>query len=136
MFGADHVYLFAANPDIAAAVKDPAIDFWHGTYLTHNVVEAARINRVPRITYASGSGVYGDRGAEEVDESFGPLVPISTYGASKLGCEAMLAAYSHMFGINAVVFRFANVVGPQPDARRHLRLRAPPAGGPHASCAS
>jgi UDP-glucose 4-epimerase len=113
MLGADHVYLFAANPDIAAAVKDPAIDFWHGTYLAHNVVEAARINRVPRITYASGSGVYGDRGTEEVDESFGPLVPISTYGASKLGCEAMLAAYSHMFGIHAVVFRFANVVGPQ-----------------------
>jgi len=70
-----------------------------------------RINGVPRITYASGSGVYGERGAEEVDEEFGPLVPVSTYGASKLGCEAMLAAYAHMFGIDAVVFRFANVVG-------------------------
>jgi UDP-glucose 4-epimerase len=70
-----------------------------------------RINGVPRITYASGSGVYGDLGLQEVDESFGPLVPISTYGASKLACEAMLAAYTHMFGIHAAVFRFANVVG-------------------------
>jgi len=113
MAGADHVYLFAANPDIAAAVHDPGIDFWQGTYLTHNVLEAARIDEVPRITYASGSGVYGDRGAEEVDEEFGPLIPVSTYGASKLACEAMLAAYSHMFGIDAVVFRFANVVGPR-----------------------
>ena len=112
MAGAEHVYLFAANPDIAAAVDDPGIDFWQGTYLTHNVLEAMRINGVPRITYASGSGVYGDRGVEEVDEDFGPLVPVSTYGASKLACEAMLAAYSHMFGIDAVVFRFANVVGP------------------------
>lgn len=111
MLGADHVYLFAANPDIAAAVDDPGIDFWQGTHLTHNVIEAVRINGVPRITYASGSGVYGDRGAQEVDEEFGPLVPVSTYGASKLGCEAMLAAYAHMFGIDAVVFRFANVVG-------------------------
>ena len=111
MAGSDHVYHFAANPDIAAAVNDPGIDFWQGTYLTHNVIEAARINSVPRITYASGSGVYGDRGSEEVDEEFGPLIPISTYGASKLACEAMLAAYSHMFGIDAVVFRFANVVG-------------------------
>lgn len=109
--GVDHVYLFAANPDIAAAVNDPGIDFWQGTYLTHNVIEAMRINGVPRITYASGSGVYGDRGAYEVDEEFGPLIPISTYGASKLGCEAMLAAYAHMFPINAVAFRFANVVG-------------------------
>jgi len=109
--GVDHVYLFAANPDIAAAVDDPGIDFWQGTYLTHNVIEAARINEVRRITYASGSGVYGDRGEEEVDEEFGPLIPVSTYGASKLACEGMLAAYSHMFGIDAVIFRFANVVG-------------------------
>jgi len=113
MAGVEHVYLFAANPDIAAAVDDPAIDFWQGTYLAQNVVEAARIGGVPRITYASGSGVYGDRGLQEVDEDFGPLVPVSTYGASKLGCEALLAAYAHMFGIHAAVFRFANVVGPR-----------------------
>jgi UDP-glucose 4-epimerase len=111
MAGVEHVYLFAANPDIAAAVEEPGIDFWQGTYLTHNVLEAARVNGVSRITYASGSGVYGDRGVQEVDEEFGPLIPVSTYGASKLGCEAMLAAYAHMFGIHAVVFRFANVVG-------------------------
>jgi UDP-glucose 4-epimerase len=111
MAGCDHVYQFAANPDIARAVTEPAIDFWQGTYLTNNVIDAMRISKVPRITYASGSGVYGDRGTEVVDESFGPLIPVSTYGASKLACEAMLAAYSHMFGIEAVVFRFANVVG-------------------------
>jgi UDP-glucose 4-epimerase len=111
MRGVDHVYLFAANPDIAAAAEDPGVDFWQGTFLTHNVIEAARINGVSRITYASGSGVYGDLGEQEVDELFGPLIPVSTYGASKLGCEAMLAAYAHMFGIHAVAFRFANVVG-------------------------
>jgi UDP-glucose 4-epimerase len=111
MRGVDHVYHFAANPDIAAAAVDPAIDFWQGTYLTQNLLEAARLNGVRRLTYASGSGVYGDRGAQEVDESFGPLIPVSTYGASKLGCEALLAAYCHMFDIDAVAFRFANVVG-------------------------
>jgi UDP-glucose 4-epimerase len=111
MKGSTHVYLFAANPDISKAMTEPPIDFWHGTYLTQNVIEAMRINSVSRITYASGSGVYGDRGLEDVDETYGPLVPISTYGASKLGSEALLAAYSHMFGIDAVAFRFANVVG-------------------------
>ncbi len=75
------------------------------------MIEAARINGVARIVYSSGSGVYGDRGTSEVDEEFGPLIPVSTYGASKLACEAMLAAYTHMFGIDAVTFRFANVVG-------------------------
>jgi UDP-glucose 4-epimerase len=113
MQGCEHVYLLASNPDIALAIADPAIDFWQGTYLTHNVLEAMRVNGVSRITYASGSGVYGDQGETEVDEEFGPLIPISTYGASKLAGEAMIAAYVHMFGIDAVVFRFANVVGPR-----------------------
>lgn len=113
MRGSDHVYLLASNPDIAVAAADPAIDFWQGTYLTHNVLEAMRVNAVARITYASGSGVYGDQGETEVDEEFGPLIPISTYGASKLASEAMIAAYAHMFGIEAVAFRFANVVGPR-----------------------
>jgi UDP-glucose 4-epimerase len=113
MAGIDHIYLLAANPDIAAAVTDPGIDFWQGTYLVQNVIEAARRNGVGRITYTSGSGVYGDQGDREVDEQFGPLAPISTYGASKLSCEAMLAAYAHMFDIHAVAFRFANVVGAQ-----------------------
>jgi UDP-glucose 4-epimerase len=111
MRGCDEIFLFAANPDIARAVEEPGIDFWQGTFLTHNVIEAARITGVKRIVYSSGSGVYGDRSDEEVDETFGPLIPVSTYGASKLACEAMLAAYAHMFGIHAVTFRFANVVG-------------------------
>jgi UDP-glucose 4-epimerase len=111
MSGCEHVYLFAANPDIARAATEPPIDFWQGTYLTQNVVEAMRLTGAKRITYASGSGVYGDLGLLEVDEDFGPLVPISTYGASKLAGEALLAAYAHMFGIEAVAFRFANVVG-------------------------
>ena len=111
MHGCEHVFLLASNPDIARAVKDPGIDFWHGTYLTHNVLEAMRMNTVSRITFASGSGVYGDQGDTEVDEEFGPLIPISTYGASKLASEGMIAAYAHMFGVDAVVLRLANVVG-------------------------
>ena len=113
MQGCDHVYLLASNPDISLAIADPAVDFWQGTYLTHNILEAMRLNGVSRITYSSGSGVYGDQGETEVDEGFGPLIPISTYGASKLASEAMIAAYAHMFDIDAVVFRFANVVGPR-----------------------
>jgi UDP-glucose 4-epimerase len=111
--GCDHAFHFAANPDIARAVTEPGADFWEGTYLTHNLLEACRINGVRRVTYASGSGVYGDRSDASVTEEFGPLLPVSTYGASKLACEAMLSAYCHMFEMDAVCFRFANVVGPR-----------------------
>jgi UDP-glucose 4-epimerase len=111
--GCDRMFLYAANPDIAKAVTEPAIDFWQGTYLTNNAIEAARIAGVRQIIYSSGSGVYGDRGEEAVREDAGGMHPVSTYGASKLACEAMMSAYSHMFGVEVVVFRFANVVGPR-----------------------
>jgi UDP-glucose 4-epimerase len=111
--GCDRMFLFAANPDIAKAVTEPAIDFWQGTYLTNNAIEAARVAGVRKIVYSSGSGVYGDRGEEAVCEDAGAMYPVSTYGASKLACEAMMSAYSHMFGLDIVVFRFANVVGPR-----------------------
>jgi UDP-glucose 4-epimerase len=111
MAGHDVVIHLASNPDIAAAMVDPAIDFDEGTLLTHHVVEAARRTGVGAIAYASGSGVYGDLGELEADEDHGPLVPVSTYGASKLAGEALISAYAHMFEIRGVATRFGNVVG-------------------------
>jgi UDP-glucose 4-epimerase len=101
----------ASNPDIARAATEPSVDFDSGTVLTQHVVEAMRLSGAQRILYASGSGVYGDLGEIEADEDYGPLLPISTYGASKLAGEALIASYCAMFGLTACVFRFGNVVG-------------------------
>jgi UDP-glucose 4-epimerase len=111
--GNDTVIHLASNPDIARAVVEPAIDFDSGTLLTHRVLEAMRLSGATRIVYASGSGIYGDLGEIEVDEDHGPLLPISTYGASKLAGESLISAYCHMFGLSGYVFRFGNVVGPR-----------------------
>jgi UDP-glucose 4-epimerase len=113
MAGHDAVIHLASNPDIARAAADPEIDFRQGTALTNGVVEAMRRAGVPRILYASGSGVYGDLGEREAREDHGPLIPISTYGASKLAGEALIAAYCHMFDMRGCAFRFGNVVGPR-----------------------
>jgi UDP-glucose 4-epimerase len=110
--GHDAVVHLASNPDIARAATEPSIDFDEGTLLTHHVLEAMRRTGAGRILYASGSGVYGDLGETEADEDWGPLVPISTYGASKLAGEALISAYCSMFGLFGRVFRFGNVVGP------------------------
>lgn len=111
--GAETVFHFASNPDIARAATQPDIDFWEGTYLTQNLLEAMRMAGVSKLIYASGSGVYGDTGENAVSEITSPLLPISTYGASKIACEALIASYAYMFGIDGVAFRFANVVGPR-----------------------
>jgi len=107
----DVTIMLAANADIAAAMTDPQIDFNQGTYLLQIVLEAMRKGGCNKLLYASGSGVYGETGYEFVKEDFSPMEPISTYGASKLGCEALICSYCHMFEINASAFRFGNVVG-------------------------
>jgi UDP-glucose 4-epimerase len=113
MDGHDVVIHLASNPDIARAAREPTIDFAQGTALTSSVVEAMRTTSAKRILYASGSGIYGDLGTVEATENHGPLVPISTYGASKLAGEALIASYAFMFGLSGCVFRFGNVVGPR-----------------------
>jgi UDP-glucose 4-epimerase len=65
------------------------------------------------VLYASGSGVYGDLGEVEGQEDHGPMLPVSTYGASKLAGEALIAAYAAMFDMEGRAFRFGNVVGPR-----------------------
>jgi len=135
MAGHDVVIHLASNPDIARAAREPTIDFWQGTALTQSVLEAMRTSGAGRILYASGSGVYGDLGAHEAAEDHGPLVPASTYGASKLAGEALIASYAAMFGLTGCAFRFGNVVGPRQthgvgfDFARAL-LRAIAAGEP------
>ena len=113
MAGHDVVIHLASNPDIARAAREPEIDFYQGTLLTNNVVEAMRQSGVPQLLYASGSGVYGETNETPRGEDDGPLVPVSTYGASKLAGEALIASYAAMFGLRACAFRFANVVGPR-----------------------
>ena len=105
------VFHFAANPDLAASVDNPDIDFQEGTVLFRNVIEAMRENNIKKIIYASGSGVYGDKRYQSLFENKTVTKPISTYGASKLYCENLISAYSNLYNITGVSFRFANVVG-------------------------
>ena len=108
----DVVFHLAANSDIARAASDPLVDFDNGTRLTQSLLEAMRTTGVRRVLFTSGSGVYGEVPPTPVPEDFTPLIPISTYGASKLASETLISAYCHMFGFVGTVFRFANVVGP------------------------
>ncbi len=112
MVGHDVIYHLASNADIAAAANDPSIDFWNGTYLTHNVLEAMTLNKIKKILFTSGSGVYGDVPNTPIPENYDQMIPISTYGTCKLSSEALISAYSHMFDITGTIVRFANVVGP------------------------
>jgi UDP-glucose 4-epimerase len=111
--GHDIIYHLASNPDISKSMSQPDLDLYQGIIATFNVIEAMRVNKVKKIVYVSGSGVYGDVGDKYTAESFGPLKPISMYGASKLSAEGLISSFCHMFDMQAWMFRLANIVGPR-----------------------
>ncbi|MCL7411692.1 MAG: NAD-dependent epimerase/dehydratase family protein [Methanosarcinaceae archaeon] len=107
----DFVYHAAANPDVRLGVVDTKVHFDQNITATYNLLEAMRKNGVPNIAFTSTSTVYGEAMTIPTPEGYGPLVPISLYGASKLACEALITSYSHTFDIHSWIFRFANIVG-------------------------
>ncbi len=111
--GHDIVWHLAANPDVRAAITGPAMDFEKGLLATFRLLEGVRRARVPRFAFASSSTVYGETQVLPTPETHGPLVPISVYGAAKLGAEGLVSSYAHTFDVQAWIFRFANVVGPR-----------------------
>ena len=109
----DLIFHLAANADIARGVEDPTLDFEHSIVATFSLLQAMKHHGIRQLVYTSGSGVYGDRGAKYSSESFGPLEPVSMYGASKLSAEGLISAFAHLFEMQAWIVRPANIIGPR-----------------------
>ncbi len=124
----DLVFHLAANPEVPVGARDTVIDILQNLLATHNLLEYMRASEdVPELVFTSTSAVYGEASTIPTPEEYGPLFPISLYGASKLACEALISSYRHIFGCSYLVLRLANVVGAKekrgviPDFIRKLR---------------
>tara|TARA_B100001142_G_scaffold207466_2_gene205597 strand:- start:18253 stop:19194 length:942 start_codon:yes stop_codon:yes gene_type:complete len=113
MKGVGMVHHLAANPDIRLGTEVTDTDLKQGTLATYNVLEAMRMEGVSRISFSSSSAIYGEAEQMPTPEAYGPVMPISLYGASKLGSEALITAWAGTFGAEAWIHRFANIVGPR-----------------------
>jgi UDP-glucose 4-epimerase len=111
MRGHDTVWHIAANPDIRKGTASTMVDLEQNTIATYNTLECARRRDVKNFVFSSTSTVYGRASVLPTPEDYGPLLPISLYGASKLACEGMVSAYAELYGMKSWIFRFANVVG-------------------------
>lgn len=107
----DAIVHLAANPDVMRGSRETDLDLRQGTVAIYNVLEAARKNDIKEILFSSSSVVYGIPTVRPTPEDYGPLKPISLYGASKLASEGLITAFSHLFGMKYYIYRFANVVG-------------------------
>jgi len=78
------------------------------------VLEAMRLGGCRQLMFSSSGAVYGEPTVHPTPEDYGPMLPISLYAASKLACEGLVSAYAHSFDIQLWMFRFGNIIGPNP----------------------
>lgn len=105
------VFHLAADSDVRGGSDRPVFDFDVNAGGTLNVLEFMRRRDIKEIVFASSSTVYGEAQRIPTPEDYGPYMPISSYGASKMAAEGFISAYSHYYGIRGTIFRFANIVG-------------------------
>lgn len=106
----DMVYHLAANSDIQKGGKDPMVDYNLTFNTTFNVLQLLKKFEIKKFFFASTSAIYGET-YDVLNEDYGPLKPVSNYGAGKLASEAFISAFSSTYGIQTWITRFPNVVG-------------------------
>jgi len=110
--GVDCVFHFAASPEVRVGEVNPSVHFNENLVATFNLLETMRKSEKARtIVFASTSTVYGEASTLPTPEDYAPMIPISTYGASKLSCEALISSYAYTFGLRGLILRLANIVG-------------------------
>ena len=106
----DMVYHLAANSDIQKGGKDPQVDYDLPFNTTYHVLRYLKEFGIRKFFFASTSAIYGET-SDVLNEDYGPLRPVSNYGAGKLASEAFISAFSSTYHIQTWITRFPNVVG-------------------------
>ena len=107
----DFVFHLAANADVRFGTAHPRRDLEQNTLATHNVLEAMRACGIRRIAFTSTGSVYGEARLLPTPEDAPFPVQTSLYGASKLACEGLIAAYCEGFGFRSWIFRCVSILG-------------------------
>lgn len=106
---------FAALSQVGEAMSQP------GRYWANNVggslclIEAAVAAGCLNFVFSSTCATYGEHDNVVLDEDT-PQLPLNAYGASKRAVEDILKDFGAAHGLNAVIFRYFNVAGADPEA--------------------
>lgn len=106
----DAVIHLAAQTMVPTSVEQPVLDCQINLEGVLHVLEACRIHGTGHILFSSSAAVYGDNLHIPLKETE-RLVPTSPYGITKMTTEHYLRVYHELYGMDATVFRFANVYG-------------------------
>jgi UDP-glucuronate 4-epimerase len=128
----DQIIHLAARAGVRPSLAEPALYQRVNVEGTVNLLEAARVHGVKKVTMASSSSVYGINAKVPFSENDPIFSPISPYAASKLACEALGHVYHHLHRMDIVMLRFFTVYGPRqrPDLAIHKFAQLITAGKP------
>jgi nucleoside-diphosphate-sugar epimerase len=122
--GAICIFHQAAIPSVPRSVADPLGSNHTNVTGTLNMLEAARLENVPRFVYAASSSAYGDTEVLPKTEAMIPN-PLSPYAVAKLAGEHYCRAYHRVHGLETFALRYFNVFGPRQDPKSEYAAVVP-----------
>lgn len=122
--GVDLVYHLAAKPSVPFSVEFPLASRDHNIGITVNMLEAAKLNKVKKVVFASSSSVYGDQVEEYKNENMN-YNPLSPYAVYKVAGEMLCKVYNQTFSLETVITRFFNVFGPRQNPNSQYAAAIP-----------
>jgi UDP-N-acetylglucosamine 4-epimerase len=112
--GIDAISHQAALGSVPRSIADPLTSHDVNVNGFINILEAARVNNIKRVVYASSSSVYGDlKESPKVETNVGKV--LSPYAATKMSNELYAEAYAKNYDMTICGFRYFNVFGPKQD---------------------
>ena len=114
--GIDAIAHFAAKIVVPESVTDPLGYYLNNTAKARSLIACAVGAKIKHFIFSSTAAVYGEPSQNPVTEDV-PLAPINPYGRSKLMVEWMLGDTVKAHDLSAVVLRYFNVAGADPQGR-------------------
>ncbi|MES2799841.1 MAG: NAD-dependent epimerase/dehydratase family protein [Bacteroidota bacterium] len=118
----DLIFHFAAILGVDIVADNPVETMDVEVIGTRNVVEAANINNIKKVMYASTSGIYGHSTFENALSEEVLVDPRTSYAMAKRYNEIYLASHHEEKGLDVVSLRFFNVYGKNQDNRMVVPL--------------
>jgi len=110
----DVVAHFAAYAYVGESVERPELYYRNNTASTLVLLEEMLRAGVGRLIFSSTCASYGIPIRLPIDESH-PQAPINPYGWSKFAVERMIEDFGRAHGLDAVILRYFNAAGCDPD---------------------
>ena len=113
----DRVVNLAAQAGVRYSIENPHAYIEANLVGFTNILEGCRHSKVPHLSYASSSSVYGANTLQPFSEHHNVDHPVGLYAATKKASELMAHSYSNLYDLPTTGLRFFTVYGPwgRPD---------------------